>query len=44
MIRKQLSDFPGAILSVSHDRKFMEEVYGKVLRLTPAGLTNGFTP
>ena len=44
VIRKLLSDFPGAILSVSHDRKFMEEVCGKVLRLTPAGLTNGFTP
>ena len=44
VIRGILADFPGCILSVSHDRKFMEEVCGKVLRLTPAGLTNGFTP
>jgi ATPase subunit of ABC transporter with duplicated ATPase domains len=33
-----LRDFPGAILSVSHDRKFMEEVCDRVLVLTPQGL------
>jgi ATPase subunit of ABC transporter with duplicated ATPase domains len=38
VIRRMLRDFPGAILSVSHDRKFMEEVCDRVLVLTPQGL------
>ena len=38
VIRRMLRDFPGAILSVSHDRRFMEEVCDRVLVLTPQGL------
>ncbi len=38
VIRGLLKDFPGAILSVSHDRKYMDEVCTKVLELTEDGL------
>ena len=38
VIRKMLKDFPGAVISVSHDRKYLEEVCDKVYRLTPEGL------
>ncbi len=38
VIRKILSEFPGAILSISHDRKYMEEVCETVYRLTEEGL------
>jgi energy-coupling factor transporter ATP-binding protein EcfA2 len=38
VIRKLLSEFPGAILSISHDRKYMEEVCDTIYRLTEAGL------
>ena len=38
VIRKMLKEFPGAVISVSHDRKYLEEVCDKVYRLTPAGL------
>ncbi|MBP3618704.1 MAG: ABC-F family ATP-binding cassette domain-containing protein [Lachnospiraceae bacterium] len=38
VIRKLLSEFPGAILSISHDRKYMEEVCDTVYRLTEDGL------
>ncbi len=38
VIRKILSEFPGAILSISHDRKYMEEVCDTVYRLTENGL------
>ena len=38
VIRKLLSEFPGAILSISHDRKYMEEVCDSIYRLTEAGL------
>ena len=38
VIRRMLREFPGAIISVSHDRKYMEEVCDKVLELTPEGL------
>ena len=38
VIRKMLKDFPGAVISVSHDRKYLEEVCDKVYRLSPAGL------
>ncbi len=39
LIRQLLRQFPGAIISVSHDRKFMTEVCGKVYRLDSDGLT-----
>lgn len=38
VIRKTLVEFGGAIISVTHDRKFLSEVCGKVYRLTPEGL------
>lgn len=38
VIRKMLSEFPGAILSISHDRKYIEEVCDTVYRLTEDGL------
>ena len=38
VLRQMLRDFPGAILSVSHDRKSMAEVCGRVLRMTETGL------
>lgn len=38
VIRRMLSEFPGAIISVSHDRKYIEEVCTKVYRLTAQGL------
>ena len=37
-IRAILADFTGAIISVSHDRKYMEEVCDKIYRLSEAGL------
>lgn len=38
VIRKMLAEFPGAIISTSHDRKYIEEVCDKVYRLTENGL------
>ena len=38
VIRDILSDFGGAILSVSHDRKYLLEVCETLYRLTPDGL------
>lgn len=38
VIREILRDFPGCILSVSHDRKYMGEVCSTLYRLTPQGL------
>lgn len=38
VIRKMLADFPGAIISISHDRKYIDEVCTKVYRLTAKGL------
>lgn len=38
VIRKMLAEFPGAILSISHDRKYTEEVCDTVYRLTETGL------
>lgn len=37
-IRKALKEYRGVILAVSHDRKFIEEVFDRVLRLTSDGL------
>ena len=38
VIRKILSDFEGAIISVSHDRKYIEEVCDKIYEPTKNGL------
>ena len=38
VIRKMLRDFPGAIISVSHDRKYLSEVCDRIYRLAPEGL------
>ena len=38
VIRRMLKDFPGAVISVSHDRKYLSEVCDRVCRLTPEGL------
>lgn len=38
VIRQMLADFPGAIISISHDRKYIDEVCDKVYRLTDKGL------
>ena len=37
-VRKLLSEFPGCILAVSHDRKFIEEVTPTLYTLTEQGL------
>ncbi len=39
VIRELLRDFPGSIISVSHDRKYIREVCERVLELRPEGLT-----
>lgn len=38
VIRKVLSSFPGAVISVSHDRKYIEEVCTKTYTLSERGL------
>lgn len=38
VIREILKNFGGAIISVSHDRKYISEVCGKVIELTENGL------
>ena len=38
VIREILREFQGCIISVSHDRKYMDEVCGKLYGLTEAGL------
>ncbi len=38
VIRSMLSAFPGTVISVSHDRKFIEEVCGTVYELREDGL------
>ena len=38
VIRKMMREFPGAIISISHDRKFIDEVCDKIYELTPEGL------
>ena len=38
VIRRMLRDFPGAIISVSHDRKYLSEVCDTIYRLSPEGL------
>ena len=38
-IREILKEFPGAIISVSHDRKYISEVCDRIYRLMPDGLS-----
>lgn len=38
VIRKMLCEFPGAVISISHDRKYMEEVCDKIYELSSSGL------
>lgn len=38
VIRRMLREFPGAVISVSHDRKYLSEVCDRVYRLTESGL------
>lgn len=38
VIRKIISSFPGAVISISHDRKYIEEVCTKKYELTKEGL------
>ncbi len=38
VIRKCLKEYPGAILSVSHDRLYLQEVCTRILKLEPDGL------
>ena len=38
-VRRILKQFPGAIISVSHDRKFISEVCSRIYRMTAEGLT-----
>ncbi len=33
-----IREFPGAVISISHDRKYIDEVCDTVYRLTPEGL------
>ena len=39
VIRKMLSQFPGAIISVSHDRRYIDEVCDALYELTESGLS-----
>lgn len=38
VIRQMLAEFPGSIISISHDRKYIGEVCDKIYRLTEEGL------
>ncbi|SHI39554.1 ATPase components of ABC transporters with duplicated ATPase domains [Butyrivibrio fibrisolvens DSM 3071] len=38
VIRKMIASFPGAVISISHDRKYIEEVCTKTYTLTKEGL------
>ena len=38
VIRQMVSEFPGAVISISHDRKYIDEVCDTVYRLTSEGL------
>jgi ATPase subunit of ABC transporter with duplicated ATPase domains len=38
VIRKMLREFPGTIISISHDRKYIDEVCDKVYELNSKGL------
>lgn len=38
VIRKMLREFPGAVISISHDRKYIDEVCDKIYELNHKGL------
>ena len=38
VIRRMIAEFPGAVISISHDRKYIEEVCTKTYTLTEKGL------
>jgi ATPase subunit of ABC transporter with duplicated ATPase domains len=38
VIRQVLAEFPGGVISVSHDRLYLEQVCDRVLELTEEGL------
>lgn len=38
VIRKMIREFPGAVISISHDRKYIDEVCDKVFELSENGL------
>ena len=38
VIRRMLAEYPGAVISISHDRKYLREVCDKIYRLTEHGL------
>ena len=38
VIRQMVKEFPGAVISISHDRKYISEVCSRVYRLTADGL------
>ncbi|MCR5557893.1 MAG: ATP-binding cassette domain-containing protein [Butyrivibrio sp.] len=38
VIRKMIASFPGAVISISHDRKYIDEVCTRVYTLTEEGL------
>ena len=40
VIRKMLREFPGAVISISHDRKYIDEVCDKIYELDYSGLRN----
>jgi ATPase subunit of ABC transporter with duplicated ATPase domains len=39
VIGKMLKEYPGTIISISHDRKYIEEVCDKIYRLEKNGLS-----
>ena len=41
VIRRMLKEFPGAIISVSHDRKYLSEVCDVIYRLSEDGIHQG---
>ena len=38
VLRQMIKEFPGAVISISHDRKYIDEVCDKVYRLSKTGL------
>ncbi len=38
VIRRMLAQFPGAVISISHDRKYLAEICTKIYQLTEQGL------
>ncbi|MDF2951733.1 MAG: hypothetical protein K0S18_1316, partial [Anaerocolumna sp.] len=43
VIREALSEFKGAIISITHDRKYLDEVCTKIYKLTKTGLENCYS-